>query len=116
MANATREQVHAKQKTNKLRRSRPVLTHKHDTACSGFIQKELDVRQEPLLLHAVRTLSQETEMAHQAAIQKPVFGSAVIQAGRKDGYWVETIKFDQKDLVPGIIAYVSQLFSLSSKH
>ncbi|KAH9904315.1 hypothetical protein F4778DRAFT_732119 [Xylariomycetidae sp. FL2044] len=33
----------------------------------------------------------------------PSFGSAVIQAGRTDGYWVETFHFSQEDKVPGVM-------------
>jgi len=43
-------------------------------------------------------------MSSQASTIPPQFSSAVIQPDRTDGYWVETIKIDTKDRVPGIIA------------
>lgn len=38
------------------------------------------------------------------SVPTPNFGDAVIQSGRQDGYWVESIRFHKDDRVPGIIA------------
>lgn len=42
-------------------------------------------------------------MAQKQSIPVPVFGSAVIDNDRTDGYWVETFHFNKKDTVPGVI-------------
>ncbi|KAK8034198.1 hypothetical protein PG993_009193 [Apiospora rasikravindrae] len=51
----------------------------------------------------VPTQLPEEASSSTSGVSQPSFGSAVIQSGRKDGYWVETFKFSNDDRVPGVM-------------